>query len=180
MLTFSVFFYSNSLCQYSNAYTKLPQCGKFETFYDIPFCTYYQMLEESENRIMTDLTTIHKRKQEKANAKQAKEKPFTLKNLLNVFRKKYGNETKIKTEGTLTESTETLASAPNRKVMKKYLHFFSLPAELRNKIVSEMEINDFGKLADIAESEKSQSVAIFARGWITTRCVIEKHQNDSI
>lgn len=150
MFTFSVFF-----CQHRDPKTNQPPCGKFETFYDIPLNTYRKMFNESEQGIIKYLHEIH----EENRAVEARENPSTQ----NAKQK----ETKS-------------SKLSKKKSMDNYLHFFKLPAELRNQIVSEMDLNDFGLVADVAESKKDQSIAMFARGWISIRCVTEKPQNDSI
>lgn len=130
------------------------------------------MLNESERRIIEDLTEILKRKQDKADAKP------TVLGLLNLFKKNYGTDTKTnpKAEPLLPKKTtekSTSVSAPatttNEKNMKKYLNYFSLPQELQDIILSKIEINEFGRLADISETEKSLFMAMFARGWMTAR-----------
>lgn len=168
MLFLHFHFFFNLLRHHSDSKTDLPPCGKYERFYDIPLSEYHQIFYESEHKIIKDLPEILKRNQDN---QVAKGKLLTLSGLLNLFRKKHGIDTKTRKEEAPPKTPGKSPSATTRyeENMEKYLHYFSLPPEIRNKIALDMGINDFGMVADIAEHEKCVNVSMFARGWITTR-----------
>lgn len=153
----------------------MPACAKFDLFYDIPYEKYYKRINEAERKIITKKQEVNVKGKAQP-PKQATEQPTTVSGLLNAFRNR-GKDTKTKTEAAAAKTAEKskpapapeAAFVPKDKNMKKYLDYFSLPAEVQNTIFDELSVNDVGRLADFAESEKSVNVSTFARGWITTK-----------
>lgn len=65
------------------------------------------------------------------------------------------------------ESSSTSHEHENR--MSKYATIMDLPRVLYDHLVSYWDANDFGTLAELAESDRSLSMATFARGWLTVQ-----------
>lgn len=100
-----------------------------------------------------------------------KEKSSTLSHFLNKMNKiksksikKFDkkNQKKEKADGSLSGSESVETSSKPESVM-------DLPQELLDMIISYWDANDFGTIADFAESEGSIKIANWARGWLTTQ-----------
>lgn len=100
-----------------------------------------------------------------------KEKSSTLSHFLNKMNKiksksikKFDkkNQKKEKADGSSSGSESVETSSKPESVM-------DLPQELLDMIISYWDANDFGTIADFAESEGSVKIANWARGWLTTQ-----------
>lgn len=100
-----------------------------------------------------------------------KEKSSTLSHFLNKMNKIKSksikkidkkNQKKEKADGSLSGSESVETSSKPESVM-------DLPQELLDMIISYWDANDFGTIADFAESEGSVKIANWARGWLTTQ-----------
>lgn len=100
-----------------------------------------------------------------------KEKSSTLSHFLNKMNKIKSksikkffkkNQKKEKADGSSSGSESVETSSKPESVM-------DLPQELLDMIISYWDANDFGTIADFAESEGSVKIANWARGWLTTQ-----------
>lgn len=145
--------------------------GKFSSILDIPFDKFRRMLRESELDVMAHLAKLKKNKNEKVEQKKP-EKSSKVHAQIQKMKAKYlkkvkeDNEVAAKVElpkqSTTAQKTEKSGKS-DQEMTKRFLSTKDLPAELMEIVNSHLNINDFAKLADVAESERSLEVASYAR-----------------
>lgn len=79
--------------------------------------------------------------------------------------KMYPDESMANTVG----SSKHMNTFQKHEIMSKYATVMDLPREMHDQLISYWVANDFGSLADFAESEGSLSIAAWARGWFTAQ-----------
>lgn len=156
--------------EYSIPYLQIFPTAKFESIDDIPLNVFLKLFIKSELDIIKHVA-----------AEKSKEKPSNddskssiLQFVLNKLLIKYGgNESSIVTESEHSSPLEgvksTQTSQNQGKVTSEFRSFMDLPIELHDQVISEWNIDDFGTLADVAESERCLNIAIYAREWLTRR-----------
>lgn len=149
--------------------------------YDIPVNNYTQIITEAENNIVKDLI------RKPAEETKEKGKSINLGELLTKFAILYGTKSKpakkpkkevallenksTSSEKSLSSDQSSTISVESNVKVKKYKSFLDLPKQMHNQIVEHWNLNDLAAIADVAESEKCTSVAIYARGVMTERFV---------
>lgn len=108
---------------------------------------------------------------------EKKEKSHSLTDLMKKLKIKYEKKSKssinAKTKAPKGKGSSS-ASKSEQETMIKYASVMDLPQELHDQLISYWDANDFGTLADVAESQKSSTIAIWARGWLTVQYVEKK------